>query len=192
MSRTALRQGLDELEGKGRIWRHVGKGTFVGGRPQSVHSCPEALGADTTLNELLETRMLIEPRTTRLAALRAEASDLALIRRYEASAARAEDWATWDYWDELFHRGIAEASGNGLLISMVDHILRVKKQTPWTITRATTFDPRLRDRYSLEHVSIVQAIQAHDLDAAEKAMSRHVQQISRTIGPITARKARSA
>jgi DNA-binding GntR family transcriptional regulator len=31
VSRTALRNGLEELEREGRIWRHVGKGTFVGG-----------------------------------------------------------------------------------------------------------------------------------------------------------------
>ena len=42
VSRTALRNGLEELEREGRIWRHVGKGTFVGGRPQSVQSCAEA------------------------------------------------------------------------------------------------------------------------------------------------------
>ena len=195
VSRTALRQGLHELENQGlhelendgRIWRHVGKGTFVGGRPQSVHSHPEALGADTTLSELLETRMLIEPQLARLAALRSEFSDLALIRRYEACALRAEDWTTWDHWDELFHRGVAEASGNGLLISIIDQILRVKKGTPWAITRAKTFDPDLRDRYSAEHASIVASIEAHDLEGAEKAMVRHIQRISSSIGPITSR-----
>src|SRR6266436_4503913 len=51
VSRTALRNGLEEPEREGRIWRHVGKGTFVGGRPQSVQSCAEALGADTTLSD---------------------------------------------------------------------------------------------------------------------------------------------
>src|SRR6266478_733908 len=81
VSRTVLRNGLEELEREGRIWRHVGKGTFVGGRPQSVQSCAEALGADTTLSELLEARTLIEPQAAHLAALRSEPSDLALVKR---------------------------------------------------------------------------------------------------------------
>lgn len=80
VSRTTLRKGLDALESEGRIWRHVGKGTFVGGRPQSVQSCAEALGADTTLSELLEARTLVEPQAARLAALRAESADIALMK----------------------------------------------------------------------------------------------------------------
>lgn len=189
VSRTALRNGLEELEREGRIWRHVGKGTFVGGRPQSVQSCAEALAADTTLSELLEARTLIEPQAARLAALRSEPSDLALMKRYVARAAIAEDWASWDRWDELFHRGVVEASGNGLFISLVDQILRVKKQTRWTITRAKTFDPDLRDRYSSEHLAIIASIEAHDLEGAEHAMGRHIQGISCSIGPAISRTA---
>ncbi len=189
VSRTALRSGLDELEREGRIWRHVGKGTFVGGRPQSVQSCAEALGADTTLSELLEARTLVEPQAARLAALRAEPSDLTRMKRYEACAAAAEDWASWDRWDELFHRGIVEASGNGLMISIVDQILRVKKQTRWTITRAKIFDPDLRNRYSSEHLAVIASIEAHDLQGAENAMYRHMQGISSSIGPVVSRTA---
>ena len=192
VSRTALRNGLDELEREGRIWRHVGKGTFVGGRPQSVQSCAEALGADTTLSELLEARTLIEPQAARLAALRAEPPDLTRMKRYEACAAEAEDWASWDQWDELFHRGIAEASGNGLMISIVDQILRVKKQTRWTITRAKMFDPDLRNRYSSEHRAVIASIEAHDLQGAENAMNRHMQGISSSIGPVISRTASTA
>ena len=102
VSRTVLRNGLEELEREGRIWRHVGKGTFVGERPQSVHSCAEALGAATTLSELLEARTLIEPQAARLAALRSEPSELALMKRYAAHAAIAENWASWDRWMSFF------------------------------------------------------------------------------------------
>ena len=33
VSRTELRKALDVLESEGQLWRHVGKGTFVGSRP---------------------------------------------------------------------------------------------------------------------------------------------------------------
>src|SRR5215212_3324719 len=54
LPRSKLREALQLLEDEGRIWRRVGMGTFVGGRPRSIHSRPEALGSATTLNELLE------------------------------------------------------------------------------------------------------------------------------------------
>jgi DNA-binding FadR family transcriptional regulator len=191
VSRSVLRDGLDELEQAGRIWRHVGKGTFVGGRPQSVQSRAEALGAGTTLSELLEARMVIEPQVARLAALRAEPSDLDLMQRYDACAVKAEDWATWDRWDELLHRAIAEASGNGPMISAVDQIIRIKKHTPWTITRAKTFVPALKERYSSEHRAVLDAIANHDPQAAEQAMDRHIKGISSSIGPAVLESART-
>jgi DNA-binding FadR family transcriptional regulator len=187
VSRSALRNGLDKLERDGRIWRHVGKGTFVGGRPQSVQSCAEALGNDTTLSELLEARMLTEPQVARLAALRAEPSDIDLMQHYDRAAARAGDWTSWDQWDELFHRAIVEAGGNGLMINAMDQILRIKKRTPWTITRAQTFDPGLRNRYAAEHRAVIEAIAAHDPKRAEDAMALHIRGISSSIGPATAR-----
>ena len=33
ITRTALRKALSTLEAQNRIWRHVGRGTFVGSRP---------------------------------------------------------------------------------------------------------------------------------------------------------------
>ena len=33
VSRSALREGLAMFEVEGKVWRHVGKGTFVGSRP---------------------------------------------------------------------------------------------------------------------------------------------------------------
>ena len=33
ISRTELRKALSSLEADGQIWRHVGRGTFVGTRP---------------------------------------------------------------------------------------------------------------------------------------------------------------
>jgi DNA-binding FadR family transcriptional regulator len=183
ISRAALRNALQQLEDDGVIWRHVGKGTFVGGRPSSVHSSPASLGAGTTLPELLETRVLVEPIMARLAALRAQQSDLVLIERYQQRAAEAQNWTAWDTWDELFHRAVAEASGNGLMISFIDQLFRAKRESRWTITRAASFDAALKARYSSEHAAVISGITCRDPGIAEAAMTRHMAGISRSIGP---------
>ena len=73
VSRMSLRTGLERLEADGRIWRHVGQGTFVGPRPEMP---PKQLGfitANTSPAEVLEARLtdLTEapPRVGELAAL---------------------------------------------------------------------------------------------------------------------------
>lgn len=186
VGRATLRHALLSLEAQGRIWRHVGKGTFVGGRPASVLSDAIALSAEATLPEMLEVRMMVEPTVARLAAVRASAADLVLIEKYHRQAARASDWGCFVHWDELFHRGLAEAGGNALMISIIDHLFRIKRNSRWCITRARKFDPTLRRRYAAHHDEIVSAVCDRDGDEAEAAMRRHVESIARTTGPALA------
>ena len=177
------------LEEEGRIWRRVGMGTFVGSRPRSIRSAPEALGDATTLNEILEARALIEPMVARLAAQRAEEADVQMIERYAAAANAARSWAEWEKWDDLLHRAIAEASGNGLLINAIDHLFRVKMHRRWTIQRAANFNGALTARYGREHTAIISRIVGRDCEGAEAAMRRHMVGLSMTVGPAISNKA---
>jgi DNA-binding FadR family transcriptional regulator len=184
LSRGKVREALLRLERDGRIWRHVGLGTFVGGRPSSVHSTPESLGGATTLTEIFEARSALEPIVARLAAVRAEEHELKMINTYLALARRSSNWEEWEHWDGLFHRAVAEASGNGILISYVDQLLRIKMHPRWTVTKHPKFDQALVRRYSDEHAAIVSAITSHDPSAAEAAMRKHMLALSHTIGPM--------
>ena len=186
LSRARLRVALKLLETEGRIWRRVGVGTFVGSSPRSVRSLPEALGSATTLAQILEARSLIEPVVAHLAAQRAETAELAMIEYYSQAATGATDWAEWERWDELLHRAIAEASGNGLLISIVDQLLRIKIQPKWTLSHATTFDRSLTTRYASEHRAVIAHIIGRDGGGAEAAMRRHMLSLTLTVGPAIA------
>lgn len=183
LPRGKLREALQILEDEGRIWRRVGMGTFVGGRPQSVRSRPESLGAATTLAEILEARTFIEPLVARLAAHRAEKAELAMIEHYSACANKAENWAEWEKWDALLHRAIAEASGNGVLINTIDQLLRIKMHARWTMKRATNFDQALTARYAREHHAVISCITGRDGEGAEAAMRRHMMSLTLTVGP---------
>lgn len=184
LSRGKVRQALLQLETDGRIWRHVGRGTFVGCRPASIHSSPESLGRATTLSEILEARSAIEPVVARLAALRAEVHEVGMIKKYFTMAQKCTSWSEWEKWDDLFHRAVAEASGNGILISSVDQLLRIKTHPRWTLAKATTFDPALIQRYSDEHFALLNAITGRDSESADAAMKRHMLTLSLTVGPV--------
>lgn len=184
VSRGKVREALFKLETDGRIWRHVGMGTFVGCRPASIRSTPELLGGATTLTEILEARSSIEPIVARLAAVRAELNELNMIKKYFSLARKASSWGEWEKWDGLFHRAVADASGNGILISLIDQLLRIKMHPRWTITRARTFDQALIRRYSDEHSVLLSAIANRDPEGAGAAMRRHMLALSLTVGPL--------
>src|SRR5829696_4794151 len=69
VTRTELRKALGTLETEGQIWRHVGKGTFVGSRPVDSLSDIAALSNRTNPAELMRARLIIEPELARAAAL---------------------------------------------------------------------------------------------------------------------------
>lgn len=187
LPRAKVREALQVLEDDGRIWRRVGMGTFVGGRPRLIGSPAESLAAVTSLTDILEARSAIEPVVARLSAQRAGQVDVTMIEHYAATADKARSWAEWERWDDLLHRAIAEASGNGLLISMVDQLLRIKTHPRWTIERAAKFDPALALRYGREHQAVISRVIGQDGKGAEAAMRRHMLSLSLTIGPAVSR-----
>jgi DNA-binding FadR family transcriptional regulator len=191
MPRAKVREALKLLAEEGRIWRRVGMGTFVGSRPRSTRSLPEALGAATTLSEILEARFVIEPVVARLAAQRAERADIAMMEQYFLAASKAQTWAKWEKWDELLHRAIVEASGNGILINTIDHLLRIKLHSKWTVQQAGEFNPALTARYGREHHAVILCIIGRDGEGAEMAMRRHMLGLSLTVGPAIKRTARA-
>jgi DNA-binding GntR family transcriptional regulator len=57
LSRSRLRKGLAVLEAEGQVWRHVGRGTFVGPRPIPNLSDVELLTSLTSPTAVMEARM---------------------------------------------------------------------------------------------------------------------------------------
>jgi DNA-binding FadR family transcriptional regulator len=187
VSRGTLRNALDHLESEGIVWRQVGMGTYVGSRPASIVGSLATLSVSTTLSEILEARLSFEPIVARFAAIRAQSQELAMMGKYLADGAQAQTWGEWEKWDELFHRAVTEASGNGILIKTIDQIFRIKTHSRWTVRSTHDFNPRLVARYSREHEKIFHAIRSNDPDSAEQAMRAHIKALTLTIGPVIAK-----
>ncbi|WP_112661566.1 FadR/GntR family transcriptional regulator [Microvirga flavescens] len=179
VGRRSLRRALDVLEAEGRIWRHQGKGTFLGPRPLSAESGFEALSSRTTPLDVMEARLEIEPALARLAALRASNGDIErmehLARKTATSAATDTD--NRELWDGAFHRAIAEAAGNSLLFAFLDTINQIRQDSTWRRLREQARSPQGEQTYVHYHHRIVTAIAARDGDAAEKAMREHLETV---------------
>ena len=181
VSRMALRAGLEKLEAEGRIWRHVGQGTFVGKRPEMPPKALSFITVNTSPAEVLEARLTIEPQIARLAALRAsglQISDMAVLIQKGRSAT---DAATWELWDGQFHRALCMATGNRLLLSIFDSFNAIRRQKTWGRLRQAVLTPERRRRYADQHQHIIEAVSSRDAVRAELAMRAHVEQVARSL-----------
>ena len=178
-SRTTLRKGLEALEREGAIWRHVGKGTFV-----AAHSNVDGTGGLSDLSQrvtpvhMMRARLSLEPALAREAAINASDDAVIRVKLAQDRAAAASSWDDYEAQDDAFHRAVAEATGNVLLLSLFDHLNQVHRAVAWnTVVRATPRPPSEHNSYA-EHDRITAAIEARDPAAAHAAMREHIGSVS--------------
>jgi len=179
MTRNTLRKALDALERDGAIWRHVGKGTFV-----AAHGGNSAMGTLSELSQqvtpvqLMRARLSLEPAVAREAAV--NASDEAVIRLKIAKerCLEASNWDKYEAQDDSFHRCVAEATDNVLLLSLFDQLNQVRRAVAWNTVIRHSERPARDHSSFLEHDTITAAIEARDPTAAHAAMRTHLGSVS--------------
>ena len=126
---------------------------------------------DPDFKSLVETRILLELKTVKLASLRRTEEDLDLIKKtlaaYTNKVLNNEDAVQEDL---LFHLAIAKASGNTTLNNFMLMI------TPEIITNFETHhvcDKDLAHKGIVEHQEIYNAIKIQDPNLAKQKMKEH-------------------
>lgn len=172
-TRNQLRHALAELEAQGRIWRHVGRGTFVGARPvlnlQDLSYLRDQIGPE----QVMAVRLSIEPELCRLAASNATKSDHEQMKLCHDNCRAAEDWRNYEAWDNNLHYAIARATRNQLFLYFFETLNSLRRSVVWAQPRTTEGPPR--DYVSFyEHNAIVEGIIDGDGDRAATVMTLHL------------------
>lgn len=171
ITRARLRGMLKKLEKENLIWRHVGKGTFIGERSMTgaLAAMPELL----TPLEAFEARLIIEPQLAALAALRATPAQIDEIIACQNQMLTLTEFDQWAVLDERLHRLIAKSASNRLLLALYD---TVRESAPsgmrHILNRA--FSSGTRQESNEEHRRFVDAIAEHDPRAAESELRQHL------------------
>jgi len=181
VSRAELRKALSALERDGVLWRHVGKGTFLGSRPIDTVADVAAMTRRTNPSEVMQARLSLEPEIVRLAALNATAADVAEMRNCIARTHQAETWRQYEAWDNRLHRTIGEAAQNGLLLGLLDTLNAVRRAVTWGRLRQEPLRPSPDHHSFAEHDEIVQAIADRDPARAAAAMRAHLRSVGRNL-----------
>lgn len=173
VTRADLRKALAVLEADGLIWRHVGRGTFIGARPVLNLADVAYLGELASPSQVLIARIAVEPELARLAALYGARADFEAIRHWTQRCRSAPDWRSYEASDNNLHHAIAKATHNKLLLYLFDTLNTVRRSTVWGQRRTTPRPPP--DHFSLDqHDAIHAAIVARDEAGAAALMRAHL------------------
>ena len=170
--RGKLRTLLKKLEQEGAIWRHVGKGTFIG--PRELEEKPN-IESTFSVDDILQARTILEPQLAALAAIHGSGEDIKQMELCLLEMQTVSSLIQWKRIDEKLHRIIAKASGNSLLLNLYDTLrLHMKYSLDSRIDRIFGTEKGPKEDTDDEHNAIVEAIRNHDPSEAELKMRQHL------------------
>lgn len=193
VSRPSVREALRVLEWMGVIVAGVGSGRDAGsiitGRPSEALSRVLRIHlalANFSLDDLVATRIALEASAVISAAANAKVADLQVLEEIVAEMHEDADEMDIHRWSELdtdFHVSVAVASGNQLLVEVIQ-ALRDAVQQEMLRGFARYEDWRVVAReLQHEHAEILDAIKSADPERAQEVMRSHISGFYGDLGP---------
>lgn len=174
VARSSLRQALKVLEILGVITQRVGDGSYLNSNVAAILSVPLEflfLLDDTTVEDLTELRLLMEPGLARLAAQRATAADVAMLRQSIRDLENSSnDKLKLVSSDLLFHRAIFQASKNRTAGNLFHNIHRAMAKMMLVTSQLVELEHTLAF-----HKPIMQAVEDRDGELAARLMQEHLE-----------------
>jgi GntR family transcriptional repressor for pyruvate dehydrogenase complex len=185
VSRLTLREATRSLQARGLVTITKGRRPVVShltsGPVQEFFAY--AIRRDPRrLLDLLEVRRALEVHAAGLAATRARRASLAAMEgSIEAMRAAGGESAAFNEADIRFHECLADATGNQILIFLVEALAE-----PLRESRIRSFEGHVAQGLGVEavieqHRAILKAIERHDGDEAAAAMKAHLQTTERDL-----------
>ncbi len=180
VGRSSVREAINALVVMGYLDVAQGRGTYIKAdlpdADVSMRQFDAALKAGSIL-ELMDVRALIECRSARLSADRAESQKIRKIEdAIKGMRHCAADYESFLEADMQFHRALAEASENQILCELTNLILN-KVVAHHVQLRTTRLSPGYRDISVETAEQILVSVEAGDGDAAAEWTGRHLNAI---------------
>ena len=179
VSRTAVREALRMLSGRGLITIRKGSGIYVSDYSAKNVTRPMSLFLELNFDKnyvshLIKVRQMLEPGIARMAAANRTTEDLTSLDKNMTRFLRCntEDHAKEGDLDKEFHLILAKASGNPIIPVMVQPIfelmpkIRTLVYAHIDIARSSAVD---------YHAKILDMVRKQDEDGAFQAMTEHLE-----------------
>jgi GntR family transcriptional regulator, transcriptional repressor for pyruvate dehydrogenase complex len=175
VSRTVIREAIQQLRGRGLLRSIKGSGTFIAeSNLDTLANAMEAysvLAEDMDFLELIDFRILIESECARLAAIHAGEGSIRELRMVmDAMRQSKEDRDEFSRLDIAFHLAIARGSGNRIYAT----VLRALEKKCIDYARKNRGDSDWYQSIISSHQAILDAIVNGKADQASDAMHKHL------------------
>ncbi|MDX2186006.1 MAG: FCD domain-containing protein [Opitutaceae bacterium] len=173
VSRAALREAIKQLEMQGLLEVKHGIGVRVTHRPDRAvgtvlrRELPRGTAGAT---QLAEVRLLVEPFIARKAALAASPREIRRLTEIHGRFSTATSPREAVAIDLEFHRALASLARNSILSLMLHSIGDIEEETRQLTLSGVGLPTAIK-----QHQQILAAIAQNNPEAAETAMSAHVQ-----------------
>jgi GntR family transcriptional regulator, transcriptional repressor for pyruvate dehydrogenase complex len=181
VSRSSIRDAILGLELLGMVEPRQGAGTIV--RELATDSITNPFAdalkrRQKSVRELLDFREMLEPPLAARAAMHASADEISemeeILQRQEEKQGQGEVTIAQD---AEFHYSVALASGNGVVLKVIDTLMELLRDT-----RERSLQVEGRSQKSIAgHRRILAAIKRRNPEAANAAMRRHIKDIEEIV-----------
>ncbi len=181
VSRSSIRDAIRGLELMGMVEPRQGAGTIVReiSSDSLINPFANALKRRReSVSELLDFRKMLEPPLAARAATHVSADEISemeeILQRQEAKQVQGESAVAED---AEFHYSIALASGNSVVLKVLDILMDLLRDT-----RERSLQVEGRPQKSIAgHRRILAAIKRHDAEGAKSAMRRHIEDVEEIV-----------
>jgi len=174
VSRTSVREAIIALEIRSIVEVRNNSGIYVRGTKPAEFLKDAAPGPF----ELLGARLIIEPEVAAHASIRAKDSYLDMLSALLGELKRTmQDKRANEVADRKFHVGIANATGNAVLVQVVNTVWERSRGSMWAKLEEHFHTPALRAAAMRDHQAVFSALVARDPVAARTAMRSHIERV---------------
>lgn len=172
VGRSAVRDAITTLSGKGAVYVKRGEGTFVCEFDSTkLFNNPMFLASSKDIRELFQVRKILEPGIAEMAALNRTEEDLENLMKLADQSNNA-----WES-DYQFHLTIAKATGNEILTQLLQFISSTTKKVMMDFHMYIQKDKEMVDLIVNQHNLIFDSIKKGDPKRAKQTMSNHLKTV---------------
>lgn len=170
VGRSAVRDAITVLKGKGLVKVKQGEGTYVSKYDSSkIFSKAVMLPNANDITELFQVRKIVETGMAEMAACNRSEKDLTLMKKILTT----QTDAPWED-DYQFHLSIAKATGNSLLIQFVQVISTTIKNAMIDFHQFIKCDSEAIETIALHHERIFESISSGTPNLSSEYMLQHL------------------